>query len=43
MRLADGSNDSGILSNMCGCNCLVEIPAGTEKLTEGESVTVVMI
>ena len=43
ISIADGSNDSGILSNMCGCNCLLEIPAGTEKVEPGEEMTVVMI
>jgi molybdopterin molybdotransferase len=43
VRVADGSNDSGILSTMCGCNCLLEIPAGTEKLEAGDEVTVVIL
>lgn len=43
ITIADGSNDSGILSNMCGCNCLLEIPAETEKVEPGEEMTVVMI
>lgn len=40
---AEGSNASGIMSTMCGCNCLVEIPAGTEMLNEGENVWVVLL
>lgn len=43
VRIADGSNDSGILSTMCGCNCLIEIPAGTLKVERGETVCVVMM
>ena len=43
MKIADGSNDSGILSSMCGCNCLIEIPAGTPKIEKGETVCVVML
>ena len=43
VRIADGSNDSGILSNMCGCNCLLEIPAGTPRVDVGDEVTVVML
>lgn len=43
VKIADGSNDSGILSNMCGCNCLLEIPAGTARVESGDEVTVVMI
>ena len=43
VRIADGSNDSGILSSMCGCNCLIEIPPGTERLNRGDRVLVVML
>lgn len=43
VKIADGSNDSGILSTMCGCNCLIEIPAGTQKVERGETVCVVMM
>lgn len=38
-----GSNDSGILSSMCGCNCLIEIAAGTSEICEGDMVCVVML
>ena len=31
---------SGILSSMAGCNCLVDISAGTERIEAGESVTI---
>ncbi len=43
VRLPKGSNDSGILSSMIGCNCLIEILAGTEKIEKGELVWVVML
>lgn len=43
VKIADGSNDSGILSSMCGCNCMIEIPAGTERLLAGDKVQVVLI
>ncbi|MCI6120400.1 gephyrin-like molybdotransferase Glp [Dorea sp. YH-dor228] len=43
VRIADGSNASGILSSMCGCNCMIEIPAGTERLNKGDRVWVVML
>ncbi|MGN0314255.1 MAG: gephyrin-like molybdotransferase Glp [Fusicatenibacter sp.] len=43
VRAVDGPNDSGILSNMCGCNCLIAIPAGTEALQAGDTVSVVLI
>lgn len=38
-----GSNASGVLSSMCGCNCLIEIPAGSEGLEKGETVWVILI
>lgn len=41
--IANGSNDSGVLSSLCGCNCLVEIPAGTGQIRQGGQVWVVMI
>lgn len=31
---------SGILSSMAGCNCLVDIPAGTERIEAGEKVKI---
>lgn len=43
VRLTDGSNDSGILSSMCRCNCMAEIPAGSGALEAGEEVQVVML
>lgn len=43
VRVANGSNDSGILSSMCGCNCLIEIPAGTQSVDQGDRVCVVLI
>ncbi len=43
VRLTDGSNASGVLSSMCGCNCLVEIPAGSESVREGETVWVILL
>lgn len=41
VRIPEGSNASGILSTMCGCNCLIEIPAGTPELKKGEEVWIV--
>ena len=43
VRASSGSNASGILSTMCGCNCFIEIPAGTEALKVGETVNVVLL
>lgn len=41
VRPASGSNESGVLSTMCGCNALIELPAGTEGVEEGDEVTVI--
>lgn len=43
VRIPEGSNASGILSTMCGCNCLIEIPAGTPELKKGEEVWIVTV
>lgn len=43
VRIPDGSNASGILSNMCGCNCLIELPAGTPGLKEGDEIWAVLL
>lgn len=43
VRMPEGSNASGILSSMCGCNCLVEIPAGTPKVEKGDEVWIVLL
>lgn len=43
VRIPDGSNASGILSSMCGCNCLIELPAGTWGLQKGEEVWIVLL
>ncbi len=41
--ISDGSNDSGVLSSMCGCNCMIELPAGTERLDKGDKVWIVLL
>lgn len=43
VHLSDGSNDSGILSSLCRCNCMAEIPAGSGEMKAGEQVQVVML
>ena len=40
VRPADGSNDNGVLSTLHGCNCLMEIPAGSSAIKEGDEVWV---
>ncbi len=43
VRIAQGSNDSGILSNMAGCNCMVEFPSGSQEAEAGDQVRVCML
>lgn len=43
VSIPDGSNASGILSSMAGCNALIEIPAGTEAVNVGDKVWVIML
>lgn len=39
--IPEGSNASGILSSMAGCNALIEIPAGTEAVHVGDKVWII--
>lgn len=43
VQIPEGSNASGILSSMCGCNCLIEIPAGTLRVDRGDTVWIVLL
>lgn len=43
VSIPEGSNASGILSSMAGCNALIEIPAGTEAVNVGDKVWVVVL
>lgn len=43
VRIPAGSNASGILSSMCGCNCLIVIPAGTKCVAAGDEVEVLLL
>lgn len=43
VTIPKGSNASGIISSMCGCNCLIEVLPGSKGLAPGESVEVVLL
>lgn len=43
VRIPKGSNASGILSSMCGCNCLIEIPADAPGLKKEDKVWIVLL
>ncbi|MEG1409986.1 MAG: molybdopterin molybdotransferase MoeA [Terrisporobacter sp.] len=38
-----GEHSSGILGSMIGCNCLVDIKPGTEKLIRGDKVEIILL
>ncbi|MCI6256406.1 MAG: molybdopterin molybdotransferase MoeA [Clostridiales bacterium] len=38
-----GKNDSGMLSSLVGCNCLVDIPAGSGPVEDGQTVRVLLL
>lgn len=43
VTLPEGSHSSGVLASMRGCNCLIDIPAGSSGLCEGTLVDVFLI
>lgn len=43
VHIVPRSHESGSLTSMMGCNCLIDIPERTEKLENGDMVTVVLI
>ncbi len=40
VTLPEGSHSSGVLASMQGCNCLVDIPAGSKAILPGKRVRV---
>ncbi|MEG2788298.1 MAG: molybdopterin molybdotransferase MoeA [Romboutsia sp.] len=41
--LPKGGHSSGILGSMIGCNCLIDIKPGTEKLVRGDKVEIILL
>lgn len=41
--LPEGLHSSGVLSSMVGCNCLIDIPNGSEDVHKGDEVLVWML
>lgn len=41
--LPEGGHSSGMLASMAGCNCLVDIPAGSHGLEPGTDVEVILM
>ena len=42
VTLPKGLHSSGVLGSMMGCNCLIDVPAGTKKLEPGDRVSVIL-
>lgn len=42
-HLPAGLQSNGVLASMAGCNCLIDIPAGTPALKEGDPVEAVLL
>ena len=38
-----GKHSSGMLASMSGCNCLIDIPAGSGELEKGSEVEVLLL
>ena len=43
VRITDNNHSSGSLSSMIGCNCLIDIPAGSGALADGDEVEIVLL
>lgn len=43
VTLPQGGHSSGVLSSLQGCNCLVDIPADSPPLHQGDTVSVVLL
>ena len=43
VKLLDKKHSSGVLSSMIGCNALIDIKPGTEKLEIGDTVDIILI
>ena len=43
VRVMGANHSSGSLSSMIGCNCLIDIPAGSGALAEGDEVEIVLL
>lgn len=42
-HLPSGLQSNGVLASMAGCNCLIDVPAKTPALNEGDSVEAVLL
>lgn len=42
-RLPDGLHSNGVLASMTGCNCLIDIPAGSSPLSRGDTQEAILL
>lgn len=43
VSFVENKHSSGMLASMVGCNCLIDVPEGTEKLSKGDKVNIVLL
>ena len=43
VHVNDDNHSSGSLGTMLGCNCLVDIPAGSDALRDGDEVEIILL
>lgn len=42
-HLPEGLNSNGVLASMLGCNCLLDVPAGSEALKPGDQAEAILL
>lgn len=42
-HLPEGLNSNGVLASMVGCNCLLDVPAGSDALKPGDSAEAILL
>lgn len=43
VSLIENKHSSGMLASMINCNCLIDVPKGTNKLSKGDEVTIILL
>lgn len=43
VNFIENKHSSGMLSSMAGCNCLIDVPEGTQGLNKGDKVDVIVL
>ena len=42
-HLPEGLNSNGVLASMVGCNCLLDVPAGSDALKPGDPAEAILL